>query len=276
VSDEAGIHAIELAGRRFAWRTLGSGPALLLVNGYAASSADWDPTLLDALARSFRIVCPDNRGTGDSELGDPDQLSADAMAEDLEGLLDQLHIEQAPVVGWSMGGFVAQRLATRSPRRVRALVLLASAPGGPAGAPAEPHVLAQLTDHSGTPREQATRLISLLFPPAVAVEVDLRFGAIVAAARAQLSPATLAAQERVLAAWSSEAQPAPGPDAPPMLAICGEQDIVIPPRNSDALAELWAGARVEQMPDGGHAFMAQQPERVARMIVSFLAPLIAG
>src|ERR1700733_13207250 len=100
------MHTIELAGRRFAWRTLGSGPALLLVNGYAASSVDWDPSLLAALARCFRIVCPDNRGTGDSELGDPDQLSADAMAEDLEGLLDQLHIEQAPVVGWSMGGFV--------------------------------------------------------------------------------------------------------------------------------------------------------------------------
>ena len=61
-----------------------------------------------------------------------------------------------------------------------------------------------------------------------------------------------------------------------MLAICGEQDIVIPPRNSDALAELWAGARVERVPDGGHAFMAQQPERVARTIVSFLAPLTAG
>ncbi len=210
MSDEVGTHAIELAGRRFAWRTVGRGPALLLVNGYAATSADWDPTLLDALGRSFRIVCPDNRGTGGSELGDPDQLSADAMAEDLEGLLDELDIERAPVVGWSMGGFVAQRLAARSPRRVCALVLLASAPGGPAGAPAEPHVLAKLTDHSGTPAEQATRLISLLFPPAVAVEVDRQFGAVVAAARAQLSPATLAAQERVLAAWSSEPQPAPG------------------------------------------------------------------
>ena len=129
------------------------------------------------------------------------------MAEDLEGLLDQLHVEQAPVVGWSIRSFVAQRLAARSPRRVRALVLLASAPGGPAGVPAEPHVLAELTDHSGTPREQATRLISLLFPPAVAVEVDRRFGAVVAAAQAQLSPATLAAQERVLAAWSSDPQP---------------------------------------------------------------------
>jgi pimeloyl-ACP methyl ester carboxylesterase len=45
--------AIEIDGRRFAWRALGAGEPLLLINGYAASSADWDPMLLGALARSF-------------------------------------------------------------------------------------------------------------------------------------------------------------------------------------------------------------------------------
>ena len=66
----APVGNIEVEGRRFAWRTVGEGPALLLVNGYAATAADWDPTFLAGLAESFEVICPDNRGIGSSELGD--------------------------------------------------------------------------------------------------------------------------------------------------------------------------------------------------------------
>lgn len=262
--------SIEIDGRKFAWRSLGDGPELLLVNGYAATSADWDPQMLAVLARSFALICPDNRGIADSELGDPHELTIDAMASDLERLLDALQLDRTALAGWSMGGFVAQRFATRSPQRVEAMVLLSSAPGGPDAVSAEPHVWELLTDHAGTPREQATRLISLLFPPTVAREIDRQFGEIVAEARAQLSPRALDAQERALAAWQAAAQPAPGRDAPPVLALCGSEDVVIPPQNSDLLAELWPHARAECLAGGGHAFMAQEPERVAGLIASFL------
>jgi len=262
--------AIVVDGRRLAWRTSGAGPPLLLINGYAATSADWDPTLLQALGRSFRLICPDNRGVGGSQLGDPSQLTVEAMASDFESLLDALELERAVVAGWSMGSYVAQRLALRSPARIEALVLLASAPGGPTAASAEPEVWERLTDHSGTPREQATRLISLLFPPDVAAQIDQQFGEVVAAARAQLSHETLAAQERALRAWHDEPQPLPDSDAPSPLVICGSEDVVIPPQNADALAARWPGTRVERIAGGGHAVMAQQPELVARLIVDFI------
>jgi 3-oxoadipate enol-lactonase len=262
--------SIEIAGRKFAWRSLGAGPPLMLVNGYAASSADWDPTLLAALADSYELICPDNRGTGESELGAAGELSVDAMAGDLEQLLEHLGIERTALVGWSMGGFVAQRLALRAPQHVSAMVLLASAPGGPTAVLAEPHTWAMLIDHTGTPREQATRLISLLFPPDVAPAIDEQFGEIVATARATLSVPALEAQERVLVAWHDEAPQLPGSDSPPVLAICGSDDVVIPPQNSELLATFWPRARSECIAGGGHAFMAQQPERVATLIAGFL------
>ncbi len=262
---------MQIDGRRFAWRALGTGPPLLLINGYAASAEDWDPRMLALLARSFEVICPDNRGIGDSELGDPQALTIDAMASDLECLLDTLDIERLAIVGWSMGGFVAQRLVARAPARVKAMVLLATAPGGPAGIPAEPSNWGLLTDHSGTPREQAARLIALLFPPAVAPQIDREFGVIVAEARARLSMTTLTAQERALQAWQAEA-PAPAEeDSPQVLIACGSEDVVIPPANADALAARWPGAPVERFAGGGHAFMAQEPERVASMIEGFLA-----
>jgi pimeloyl-ACP methyl ester carboxylesterase len=265
----AGAQTIEIDGRRLAWRTVGSGPPLLLVNGYAATGGDWDPQLLRRLGESFELVSPDNRGMGSSQLGDPAGLTVDGMARDLERLLDVLAIERAPVVGWSMGGFVAQRLALRAPARVERMALLASDPGGAAAIPAAADVWARLLDHSGSAREQATRLISLLFPPALAPAIDDRFGAIVALARSGLSPQTLAAQAAAMIAWHREEQARPDADAPPALVAHGSEDVVIPPANADALAARWPGARVERFDGGGHAFMAQEPLRLADLIVAF-------
>ncbi len=283
VAEPEAKRTTELDGRRLAWRSLGSGPALVLVNGYSATAADWDPTLLGALAASFQLICPDNRGVGDSQLGDPSELSIEAMAGDLVSLLDALGLEQAAFVGWSMGGFVAQSLAMLEPARVRAMVLLATDPGGPSATLADPDVWARLTDNSGSPREQATRLLSVLFPAEVAIPIDRMFGEVVAAARAALSPVALRAQEHAIEAWHAREPLAPGPDmppgldvpstpgVPPVLAACGSLDIVIPPANLKALAARWPGAKTEVFDGGGHAFMAQEPERLAATIAGFMA-----
>lgn len=244
---------------------------LLLINGYAATAADWDPTFIAALKRSFELILPDNHGVGAALLGELDiPLTIEAMAADLEAMLDAREIEKLPIVGWSMGGFIAQALAARSPQRAEALVLLSTDPGGPDAVLADPAVWAQLTDNSGTPREQATRLISLLFPPLVAAEIDRQFGDAVAAARAEFSSADLAAQVGAMKIWHATKQPRPATSAPPVLIACGSEDIVIPPANSDRLAARWPGCRVECFEGGGHAFMAQEPKRLADLITSFL------
>lgn len=264
----AGSGTIDVGGRRLAWTAVGDGPPLLLVNGYAATAADWDPTFLAELGKSFRVICPDNRGVGDSQPGDLGELTIDAMAADLESLLDALELERAPVAGWSMGGFVAQRLALRVPERVAALVLLSTDPGGPSAALADMDVWDRLIDHSGTPREQATRMISLLFPLPLARDIDRQFGYIVADARASLSLQTLDAQEIAMDAWHATEQPAPA-SAPPVLVAHGSEDVVIPAANSGLLAARWDAARVERFDGGGHAFMAQEPIRLARLIADF-------
>jgi pimeloyl-ACP methyl ester carboxylesterase len=247
-------------------RTLGEGPPLLLINGYAATSEDWDPTFLAALAESFEVICPDNRGVGAVPLGE-EELTIGGMAADLEALLDALEIEHATVVGWSMGGFIAQRLAMRAPARVAALALLATDPGGPDSVPAAAADWARLIDHSGTPRERANRLISLLFPPGLAREIDRQFGEIVAAAQAQLLPRTLRAQEVAMDAWHRDAQPIPdGNKAPPTLIAHGDLDAVIPVANAAVLASHWHGARVEIFPGCAHGLMAQDPKRLGALI----------
>jgi pimeloyl-ACP methyl ester carboxylesterase len=261
---------IEIDGRRLAWRSVGRGPRLLLINGYAATSEDWDPGFLMRLARSFEVICPDNRGVGASQLG-LSEVSIDYMAADLELLLDALELDRVPIVGWSMGGFVAQRLAVRSPDRVAAMALLASDPGGSDSILADPTIWLRLTDHSGTPRDQASRLISLLFPPQRAPEIDRQFGDVVATARAALSAEALIAQEGAMLAWHSSEQPRPGEPPPPTLVVHGSADVVIPAANADPLAARWPGRQAELFDDCGHAFFAQEPQRAASLIGSFCA-----
>jgi pimeloyl-ACP methyl ester carboxylesterase len=135
----------------------------------------------------------------------------------------------------------------------------------------DPDMLAALTDHSGTPREQATRMIGLLFPPDVAERIDAEFGEIVADARAQLSRETLEAQEEVLTLWHTEdAEERIAALRMPALIAMGTLDAVIPPRNAELLAERLPDAWLAPFPGGGHAFMAQQPRRLAALIAAFL------
>ena len=165
-------------------RELGAGPPLLLLNGYAATKGDWDPAFLDQLAAVARLICPDNRGVGDSPAATED-LSVAEMADDMRELMDVLELETAVVAGWSMGGFVAQELAARGAGARRATGAAPTDPGGRGSVRAPAEVEARLFDHSGTPREQATRMLHVLFPERVAAEMDAEFGELVAEARAR-------------------------------------------------------------------------------------------
>jgi len=251
-------------------RVVGAGPPLVLINGYAASKDDWDPGFLEALGRRSTVVCPDNRGIGASPPVGGD-LSVAAMAADVLALMDARGIDVADVAGWSMGGFVAQALAAAAPARVRRLVLLSTDAGGPGATAARPGVWNALIDHSGTPREQATRLLGLLFPVGLAASIDAQFGEVVATARASLLPGTLAAQESAMKRWHAEpADERLQAIAAAVLIAAGTDDQVIPPANAGLLADALPGSRLVLFGGGGHAFMAQEPERLAGLISEWL------
>lgn len=259
---------VDVPGGAIGVRRLGAGPPLVVINGYAATSMDWDPGFLAALGRSSSLICPDNRGMGKSSLGESGELSADSMAADVLAAMDAFGIVSAPVLGWSMGGFVAQAMALAAAGRIEALVLLATDPG--AGAElCDGDTWRRLIDHSGTPREQASRLISLLFPPGVAEPIDAEFGELVAAARAALDHDALTAQEAAMRGWHDERDRSALASVP-TLAATGTLDAVIPPTNAELIAARTDDSWLARFPGCGHAFMAQEPERLAALIATFL------
>jgi 3-oxoadipate enol-lactonase len=273
VSD-AGAGVVEVGpGRRLAWTTVGEGPPLFLLNGYAATGADWDPAFLGLLAAHCQVICPDNVGLGRSMLADGEAVGGvEGMTGDAIALLDELGLERVAVAGWSMGGFVAQSLVRAIPERITALALVSTHTGGPDCVDAEPGVFGRLVDHSGTPREQATRLLSLLFPSDRAAEADERFGDLVATARAALPERVLFMQEEALVAWHGRPSSLPRADPTiPTAIVHGSGDTVVPPGNAEVLARFHPGARVEILDECAHAPMAQEPTAVAEAILAVAA-----
>jgi pimeloyl-ACP methyl ester carboxylesterase len=261
--------ALERNGRRLAWREMGEGPVLLLLQGYSGTAADWDPTLLGELAAGHRVLCPDPRGMGSSSWGDDaEALTVGSMADDALAVLDAVGAAHALVVGWSMGGFVAQALTGLAPARVRGLALIGTDAGGPDAVRAAPADWARLVDASGTPRQQATRLLELLFPQPLAAQLDAQVGDLVAQAKAVLDPAVLRAQEVAIVAWHTAAPVTVPAGSPPVVAVAGADDVVIPAANLALLAARWPGCRTEVVEGAGHGVMAQEPQRVAALVSS--------
>jgi pimeloyl-ACP methyl ester carboxylesterase len=265
------IATIPVDGGRIAYRRLGNGRPLLVLNGLAATSADWDPSFINRLASANELVLLDNRGIGAStDDGAPFNIAK--LAADTAQVIEALDLGTISVLGWSIGGFIAQTLALDHPNRVHKLILLSTDPGGADAEFGSPAIRAQLTDMSGTPHEQARRLLSLLFPADVAESIYREFGDIVAAARAQLAPELVHRQSVAMDVWHRDGV---GDQLRKLRALTlvatGTEDIVIPPSNALALVNAIPGAWLAQFSGGGHAFMAQYPRQLADLINEFLA-----
>ena len=264
------LATISIDGVKLACRRIGNGRPLVALNGFAATSSDWDPSFIDVLASSNELILVDNRGIGCStDNGRP--FDIDQLADDTARVIEILDVERPSVLGWSMGGFIAQRLALQYPNRINKLILLSTDPGGANADLASADVWSKLIDMSGTPHEQARRLLSLLFPRAVAESIYREFGDIVAAARAQLSIDLVNRQVAAMDAWHRAGiENRVREISVPVLIATGTADIVIPPSNALRLVNAIPGAWLAQFDGGGHAFMAQYPRPLADLINSFL------
>jgi len=114
------LGAVQVDDAEIAYRRIGNGRPLVVLNGFAATSADWAPSFIDTLASSNELILLDNRGIGRStDNGRP--FGIEQLADDAARVIEMLDVERPSVLGWSMGGFIAQRLAWQHPERINKL-----------------------------------------------------------------------------------------------------------------------------------------------------------
>jgi pimeloyl-ACP methyl ester carboxylesterase len=239
------------------YRAVGSGPPLVLIMGYGWTMEDWDPRLVHALARHNRVVMFDNAGVGDTAALPP-PVTIDAMADQASALIGTLGLGRPDVLGWSMGGMIAQALAVLHPAQVRRLVLCATYPGtGAAVVPPAPVRQAS----SDFPANQGNALAA--FKAAIA-----EYPAAPAAPDAAKAAQTLASDD-----WWAGIDAAGREIARisvPTLIADGTDDQLVPAANDHLLGRLIPGARLVLYPDAGHAFLFQEGPRFASLVESFL------
>lgn len=259
----AGTHFAAVRGARIAYRAFGAGPPLLLVTGLTGSMDAWDPALVDPIARHHRIVMLDNRGAGQST-GDVSRLTIHSMAEDALGLARKLRLRRPSVLGWSMGGFIAQDLAIHHPHALDRLVLCASAPPLPLFVPPAPGVL--------TAQPSLGASLAVLFPPdqqAAATGFVTRI--LLRGSFHLVSAATVAAQDRAIAGWLTAKGDDPRRVGARTLVADGVLDHLLPAANSRALARRIPHAQLALYPDAAHGFLSQYHAAFARRVLAFLA-----
>jgi pimeloyl-ACP methyl ester carboxylesterase len=259
---------VSVADLDVAYRVMGQGEPLLLITGLGATIDIWDPTLLAELAAHYTVVVFDNRGMGGTT-APPGELSIEQLADDAEGLLRALGFDQAHVLGYSMGGYVAQELALKYPQRVMRLVLMGTGCGGAEGIPPGPEVVRALTDLSGSLAEVLQRVISVLVPEDWSRGHRAYLESILTRPPAAPSPESIARQQRAMDGWRGTCERLPQVSRP-TLVLSGTEDQVLAPANAIVLASRIPGAWLAQFPGGGHGMQYQYPEQIAATIRTFL------
>jgi pimeloyl-ACP methyl ester carboxylesterase len=256
---------VEVAGREFHYERGGSGEPLLLIQGMSGTHVAWGRPFREALEESFEVVAFDNRGIG---LSGPVEgpFTIVEMAEDTAGLLDELGLDSAHVVGISMGGMIAQELALAEPGRLRSLTLGCTYCGGP-GSQLMPQENAQKLAEglqSGD-REKAIRAsYEVNLSPGFRADEDAYAAFREMAISVPARKATIELQ--VQAIFGHDTRGRLGEIATPTLIIHGTVDGVLPFPNAEQIASLMPRARFEPLEDVGHMFWWEQPQRSAEVI----------
>jgi pimeloyl-ACP methyl ester carboxylesterase len=118
------------------YKKIGTGPPIFLITGYSVSMNNCPPTLTSNLSKDHTVFIFDNRGIGNTTLGYKN-FTINQFTQDTIGLMDALHINKTDVMGFSMGGFIAQEISVTNPQKINKLVIYASVCGGPESTPLE-------------------------------------------------------------------------------------------------------------------------------------------
>lgn len=243
------------------YRSVGRGPALVLIMGFTGTMDDWPPAFVDGLALTHRVIVFDNAGIGRTTMP-AGTLTIDSMADQTDALISALHLGRVDVLGWSMGGMIAQALAVLHPWDVGRLVLGATVPGN--GNVTQPGATV-VNALAGAPSGGATALLSLLFPAGDTTDLNAYVESITAYPGFYLAPpSVMETQLGAIETWTLGTDPAGrriGRIASQTLVADGTDDAIVPVANDYALTRAIPRSRLVLYPGAGHGFMFQ--DRVA-------------
>lgn len=250
--------------RRLSYQDEGAGAAVVLIHGVGANLRSWDK-VAERLSERFRVVRADLRGHGDSaRITEP--FSLEGFAEDTVALLEHLGLARAHIVGFSLGGLIAQCLAVGWPERVERLALLSAVAGR------TPEERAKVTGRLALIKRDGIAAVTVAarerwFTEAFATAYPERISARIAELVANDKASYLEAY-RVFG--ESEMGPRLKEIRHRTLVLTGEHDVGSTPRMARFMHEQIADSELVILPGLKHSLLTEVPELVAERIEAFL------
>ena len=244
-------------------------PPLVLCQRFRGTMDDWDPEFIARLAAGRRVIRFDSAGIGESEGETPAAVAG--MAEIVSALLHGLELDRVDLLGWSLGGYVAQTFALERPDKVRRLVIAGSGPGGPDGPPPHPRVAEIAAKPAAAPDDVAF----LFFAESEAgrAAAERHFARIRLGERQPIDAESGRRQREAIVAWwrgEGAARPYLPRLSMPVLVANGIGDVMVPTEHSFAIARGAPNAKLILYPDAGHAFLFQCAEDFTAEVLRFL------
>ena len=249
----------------------GAGEPLVMVGGLTATVEVWGK-LRGLLAAEYRLIMPDNRGTGRTKAHHDDGDRAPSrMAEDLLGLVDGLGLDSFHLMGGSYGGTIALSFAVKHPQRLKSLIVACSHFGGAgkiAAAPGVRETRARGGAPDATEEERRAALETLFHPETIDERPEVVAFYDGFKRRFPISKEEIARRNEGMAVFDvSEEVRTLGV---PTLVISGAADVLVPTENSRLMAGRIPGAELVIVENTGHHFYSERPEAAAAAILGFL------
>jgi pimeloyl-ACP methyl ester carboxylesterase len=269
---------LKTTGETYAYRRFGRGPGhpLLCLQHFTGTLDNWDPAVTDPLASGRDVILFDNAGIGRSTGEVPTTIAA--MAKHALAFLDGLGMTNCDVLGYSLGGMVAQVMAQDRPSIFRRMILVGTAPRG--GEDIMHLEKPSLGRHLGDPTLKGYEVLQKIFfaPTTSSQEAGREFISRLAQRREDRDPVSgpnvAAAQIAAFREWE-QPRGTPFEDLKnirqPTLVVNGVHDEMIPVVNSYRLSEHLPNAVLLTYPDSGHGSLFQFHESFTRQAAAFLA-----
>ena len=260
-------------------RLVTTGTPLVFCHRFRGTMDDWDPAVIDAIAAERQVILFDSAGIGFSTGETPDSVKG--MADKAAEFIRLIGLTQVDLLGFSIGGFVAQTVALDYPELVRRLVLAGTGPGGrwPGDRGGEGIVLSgrEILEVACRPVLGLEEYLFLFFSPSEESRATAHRYWERVNSRPDREPAvsevTIKAQVTAMIAWSrgnGSAFPRLGEITQPVLAANGNNDVMVPTINSYTMAQKIKNATLIVYPNSGHGFLFQDPETFCRHVLEFL------
>jgi pimeloyl-ACP methyl ester carboxylesterase len=269
---DAPTRTLDVGGTSFAYRQLAThtGVPVIFLNHLGAVLDNWDPRVIDGIAARHQVITFDNRGVGASQGKTPDSI--EAMARDAVAFIRALGFEQVDLLGFSMGGFVAQVIAQKEPHLVRKIILAGTGPAGGEGI----DKVTSLTIH-----DMIQAALTFKDPKYYLFFTTTTNGKRAAQAFLQrlkertdhrdtpISLASFRAHLKAIHAWGLQEPSDLTGIQQPVLVANGDDDRMVPSRNSADLARRLPHAQLIIYPDAGHGGIFQYHEEFVPAALKF-------